>query len=142
MVEVYWNLHRQMWSIREVGGRVIFHALFVEMRHIKFVVHEGSRQTVLRQRQKFIHAFVRGILVGASALENRRRMAANNRQPGYWRGMWRVTYNPYYAGYFYIPDMNNAPIYAAPSVLMGARMVEGERRALVLMRYPGDGEEE
>ena len=60
-VEVYFNLHKRVFSIRSCRtGRVIQHAKHVHIVNPKFVVREGGRQRVLRERKKNVHAFVRG----------------------------------------------------------------------------------
>ena len=60
-VEVYFNLHKRVFSVRSVrSGRVILHTKNVHIRKPQFVVREGGRQRVLRERKKNVHAFVRG----------------------------------------------------------------------------------
>ena len=60
-VEVYFNLHKRVFSVRSVrSGRVIQHTKNVHIRNPQFVVREGGRQRVLRERKKNVHAFVRG----------------------------------------------------------------------------------
>ena len=60
-VEVYFNLHKRVFSVRSCKtGRVIHHAKDVHIVNPKFVVREGGRQRVLRERKKNVHAFVRG----------------------------------------------------------------------------------
>jgi hypothetical protein len=60
-VEVYFNLHKRVFSVRSCKtGRVIHHTKNVHIRDPQFVVREGGRQRVLRERKKNVHAFVRG----------------------------------------------------------------------------------
>ena len=60
-VEVYFNLHKHLFSVRSArSGRVILHTDKVHLRNPQFVVREGGRQRVLRERKKNVHAFVRG----------------------------------------------------------------------------------
>ena len=60
-VEVYFNLHKRVFSVRSCKtGRVIHHAKDVHINQPQFVVREGGRQRVLRERKKNVHAFVRG----------------------------------------------------------------------------------
>jgi len=62
-VEVYWNLSRNCWSIRDVAtGRIHAHADKVSVRGAQFVVQPAGRARVLRERKKNVHAFVRGEL--------------------------------------------------------------------------------
>ena len=60
-VEVYFNLHKRVFSVRSAkSGRVILHTKNVHINNPQFVVREGGRQRVLRERKKNVHAFVRG----------------------------------------------------------------------------------
>jgi len=60
-VEVYFNLHKRVFSVRSCKtGRVVHHTKNVHIRDPQFVVREGGRQRVLRERKKNVHAFVRG----------------------------------------------------------------------------------
>ena len=60
-VEVYFNLHKHVFSVRSArSGRVILHTDRVHIRNPEFVVRQGGRQRVLKERKKNVHAFVRG----------------------------------------------------------------------------------
>jgi hypothetical protein len=60
-VEVYFNLHKYLWSVRQCStGRVILHTDKVHIRDPKFVVRKAGRERVLREGKKNVHAFVRG----------------------------------------------------------------------------------
>ena len=60
-VEVYFNLHKHLYSVRSArSGRVILHTARVHIRNPQFVVRQGGRQRVLKERKKNVHAFVRG----------------------------------------------------------------------------------
>ena len=60
-VEVYFNLHKHLFSVRSArSGRVILHTAKVHIRNPEFVVRQGGRQRVLKERKKNVHAFVRG----------------------------------------------------------------------------------
>ena len=65
-VDVYRNLHNGMYSIksREAGtrGLVIAHADRVWLNDVQFVVSDAGRARVLREKKKYVHAFVRGTL--------------------------------------------------------------------------------
>ena len=65
-VDVYWNLHRRLFSIRsrERGsyGRVISHAPFLGLYNPRPVVSEAGRQRVIREGRKNVHAVIRGEL--------------------------------------------------------------------------------
>ena len=59
MPEVYRNLTRGDWSIRE-GGLVVAHRESVLIHKPRFVVQPAGRARVLREKRKNVHAFVRG----------------------------------------------------------------------------------
>ena len=98
-VEVYFNLHKRVFSIRSCKtGRVIHHAKDVHIVNPKFVVREGGRQRVLRERKKNVHAFVRGNLT--TFKDNPSRLADT------------IGYNPYkYDSFVNVTD--EAPVYKA-----------------------------
>ncbi len=65
-VDVYRNLHTGMYSIKsregDTRGLVIAHANQVWLNDVEFVVSDAGRNRVLRERKKYVHAFVRGTL--------------------------------------------------------------------------------
>jgi len=58
-VEIYFNLHKKVFSVRH-KGRVINHVESAVIRKPKFVVQAAGRAKVLREKKKNVHAFVRG----------------------------------------------------------------------------------
>ena len=60
-IEVYRNLHRDCWSVRQ-NGLVKFHCQYIYMRDCNFVVQPAGHAKVLREKKKNVHAFVRGYL--------------------------------------------------------------------------------
>ena len=79
-VEVYFNLHKKCWSIRQSGASVI-HADFVEIKEPQFVVQQGGNARVRREKRKNVHAFVRGYLTERVGIFPKNQKL--------------VTYNPY-----------------------------------------------
>ena len=79
-VEVYFNLHKMCWSIRQSGASVI-HADFVEIKEPQFVVQQGGNARVRREKRKNVHAFVRGYLTERVGIFPKNQKL--------------VTYNPY-----------------------------------------------
>lgn len=62
-VFVYFNLHKKIFSIREVSsGLVIAHARTVKLRNAFPKVSERGRQRVLEERVKNVHAGIQGYL--------------------------------------------------------------------------------
>ena len=60
-VKVYWNLHRNCYSVQQ-NGLVVCHADKVELKDVTFKVNEKGRQRVLKEGRKNVHAFVIGYL--------------------------------------------------------------------------------
>ena len=79
-VEVYRNLRKDCWSVRQ-GGRVKFHTLYAFLRDAKFKVSQAGRRRVLKEKQKNVHAFVVGLLTDPCQKIEEQYSA--------------VTYNPY-----------------------------------------------
>ena len=107
-VDVYRNLHNGMYSIksREAGtrGLVIAHADRVWLNDVQFVVSEAGRARVLREKKKYVHAFVRGTL--SSFFGMVRDVDVDLSKVGEWTHMepnyvdmlglgYNFTYNPY-----------------------------------------------
>ena len=82
-VEVYRNLHRDCWSIRQ-DGVVVAHANSVGLTNCTFKVSQAGRQRVLRDQKKNVHAKIVGTL-NANVI----------RQP------CLLIYNPYGLSYFH-----------------------------------------
>ena len=103
-VEVYRNLRDNCLSIRS-QGIVLGHAQTVRLERVNFVVQPGGRARVLREKQKNVHAFARGVLVEASVEVSE----GLDQYP-------RVSYNPYRAGHFSRSD--GSAIWQAEAVLV------------------------
>jgi hypothetical protein len=85
-VHVYFNLRTGLWSVRDPKTRkVIDHRHSLTLRSVRFVVSEASRQRVLRERRRAVHAWAVGIICEGA-------------------GSVRVTYNPYRCGTFTTED--------------------------------------
>jgi len=63
-VQVYRNLHKKCWSIRQ-DGKVLVHAGYVILRNVEFKVQPAGRQKVLDEQKKNVHAYVKGYLISA-----------------------------------------------------------------------------
>jgi hypothetical protein len=89
MVDVYWNIHKRIFSIRDVKTRlVIGHLNQLVLVNCTFRVSEAGRQRVVRTKRKNVHAVVRGNFLPGFLPAN----LADD---------WRVAkYNPYTAGCF------------------------------------------
>ena len=84
-VEVYRNLHKDCWSVRQ-RGIVRFHCSRINLKDCKFVVQPAGHAKVVREKKKNVHAFVRGTVIGEKADYAETFKEKCN--------VW-VTYNPY-----------------------------------------------
>tara|TARA_R100001244_G_scaffold29457_1_gene28645 strand:+ start:710 stop:1147 length:438 start_codon:yes stop_codon:yes gene_type:complete len=69
-VEVYKNLHRGCWSVRQ-SGIVRFHTYAIALEQCQFKVSESGRQRVLKEKRKNVHAFIKGIFIRKDDLVDR-----------------------------------------------------------------------
>lgn len=103
-VFVYWNLHKNKWSVKamegENKGRVIDHVLGLALKDATFKVSRAGRERVLREQRKNVHAGVQGELL----------------QGGDFFGMTQVTYNPYKYSTFVKKNNPEEVIRYAPKV--------------------------
>jgi len=82
-VEIYWNLHKKMYSVRDAKtGRVVAHTYQSTIKDAEFVVRQSGNRKVRETGVKNVHAFVRGELRDLDITDEA------------WD--WdRITYNPY-----------------------------------------------
>ena len=60
-VEVYFNLHRKLWSVVDLStGLVVEHVNEIAIANPVFTVQPAGRRKVIQQQRKNVHAFVRG----------------------------------------------------------------------------------
>jgi hypothetical protein len=118
MTEVYWNLHKGGYSVRE-RGRVIAHVDHIVLRDARFVVQRGGYERTVRERVKRVHAMVRGEVVAAD-------------EPRH--GSVGVTYNPYRADHFQVRESGER-IDAAGLVWFGVK----DGKPVVLASHSGMG---
>lgn len=127
-VEVYWNLHKRLFSVRalegENKGRVIEHSYGVRLIDAKFVSQPAGRERVRREGKKNVHAFVRGRLEWYAGAD-------------WWVGCVMggdctfVTYNPYKYDTF-VEVGTEEPVHEADMVLMDVMLEDGKRYPRIL----------
>ena len=83
-VRVYWNLHKNIWSIMK-KGKVIGHRDTILLKDVRFIVSQAGRNRVLKEKKKNVHAFAEGIVI-------------DNYE---YNRLDQITYNPYKFPYFY-----------------------------------------
>tara|TARA_R100000808_G_C2106983_1_gene122277 strand:+ start:523 stop:939 length:417 start_codon:yes stop_codon:yes gene_type:complete len=110
-IEVYRNLHKKCWSVRQ-AGLVKFHCSVVSLRDCVFVVQPAGHAKVIREKRKNVHAFVRGYI-------------SNNCSPAV---LDEIYYNPYKAKTFV--DFQGNPVHQAEFVELDLK--HGEPPVLAL----------
>lgn len=102
-VQVYFNLHKKCYSVRDKKTRlVIAHVNEICLGDVTFKVSEKGRQRVLASKQKNVHALVEGTILSYGAFK---------------RDMRGVEYNPYKYESF-ITRADKQPIESANEVYM------------------------
>ena len=102
-VFVYFNLHKQCWSVRQ-NGRVIAHLRKVSLINCKLKVSKAGRERVLRERKKNVHAGVQGTMVNWLDDSICDKV---------------LTYNPYkYTSFVRVEPPFTFPVYDADAVVM------------------------
>lgn len=118
VVEVYWNLHKRCFSIRDASTKlVIAYASQVMLSSVEFKVSEAGRQRVLRERRKNVHAVVRGTWIRGA-------------RPADFTEWSPVVYNPYRAGHFAMLS-HGEPIYKASHAYLETWMGKAQVSILV-----------
>lgn len=116
-VEVYFNLHKKLFSIRALEGpgkgRVIKHTPTVGLLNATFTSQKAGREKVRREGRKNVHAFVRGDLFYCRPTHFFFQFERPIRERGA-----RVTYNPYTDDSFVIDGVERTPVYEAERVSM------------------------
>ena len=104
-VLIYRNLHNGLISIKSASsGLVLGHAQSVDIAWADFVVNEAGRQRVLKDRQKNVHAYVKGLLLNTRGFKPYKGRSLG---PVYGaldtiHKATVVSYNPYKAPHFVI----------------------------------------
>lgn len=114
---VYWNLHKDCWSVK-IGKAPIQHFPQLTLSNVRFRVRRAGRERVNQERRKNVHAFAVGELV----------LGDVNRD-----GMVGVTYNPYKYETF-VEVGTELPIYGGEVVVMYSEVVDGKVKPRVICR--------
>ena len=115
-VEIYRNLHKKCYSIRQ-KGKVIAYLGFTNeliLRDVKFAVQPAGRDRVRRERKKNVHAFVRGIVMKTGGLEREgilRRCGRMVRYDPYTMDSFEATQDAPFVGW------NGDPVYEGKNVI-------------------------
>lgn len=112
MSDIYWNTHKNCWSVRQ-KGRVVAHARSLKLADCQFVVSEKGRQKVLREQKKYVHAVVRGRVVGGDFIKKAVDLPEGGEVT---LRHQQIRYNPYDCKYF--QTLDGQPVFDAASVEM------------------------
>ncbi len=83
MADVYRNLHRRCWSVRE-GGRVVDHVAEIALSGVTLRASEAARLRCLRTGSRDVHAWARGLpLVGVPRPGGAVRFSYSLDRPGF-----------------------------------------------------------
>lgn len=110
-VEVYWNLHKKIWSVRH-KGRVLGHKELVVIGDPEFAVQPAGRERVLREQRKNVHAFIRGELLPSPVCG-----VGTGEAFAHLNGWVEITYNPYKYSTF-IEKETKKPIHNADKAIL------------------------
>lgn len=123
-VEVYWNLHKHLFSVRALEGpnkgRVISHSHGITLTDVKFAVQPAGRERVRREGKKNVHAFVRGRIANSGSEDCREDFSDE-----------KITYNPYIYDTF-VNAKTKEPIFKSGRVEMDVMLGEGKRYPRIL----------
>ena len=109
-VEVYRNLHKKCWSVRNnATGHVLWHCTEVILKDVDLVVRPGGRAKVRREKRKNVHAFAKGELLYTSVGNNLKIYDS------YMENFKQILYDPYqYESFVYAES--EEPIFQADTV--------------------------
>lgn len=102
-VQVYFNLHRKVYSVRQ-GGKVVAHVREIALRDVNFLVGAAGRDRVRATGQKTVHAYVTGYVVEGGLL---------------FRDGRSVTYNPLKYDTF-VTGSDKQPIFESDKAVLFA----------------------
>lgn len=116
-VDVYFNLHKRIWSCRcRKKGLVKKHApVFIAPLGASLVVRESGRQRVLKEQRKNVHAFAR-IDHGTTSLD----LAGWTAFADDLEGGIEISYNPYKGAFFYRKDTGERLDYVASLIMLAS----------------------
>lgn len=107
-VMVYYNLNKHTFSVR-YKNKVVLHADYLKLQNVEFRVRKGGRESVLKTKEKNVHAFVIGDLIDYCQFPCENIPTEPNNKI--------VTYNPYKYDSFIYKDTEE-PVYTAKEIDM------------------------
>ena len=117
IVQVYRNLHRRCWSVRDrASRRVVGHENLIILADCTFRVSEAGRRRVLATGRKNVHAYVQG------NRDHRRKIEAAREANASQGGLFKVpvSYDPRKGPSFVRTDTGE-PVTKATLVILGSQ---------------------
>ena len=116
-VDVYWNLHKNLWSVRH-KGKVIAHMGSLALQDVTFRVQPAGRARVRKEGKKNVHAFASGTYNFPGSSELLRSVNQDHSSVL----VRRITYNPYqHESFVYTDDLT--PVHKTDRVVLSGRNV-------------------
>ncbi len=134
-VQVYKNLHKGCWSVRQ-AGKVVAHLDYICLENCNFHVGKAGRDRVRKEGSKNVHAYITGFVpcdgeatfVKEDFLEDRG-----------WR--WQeITYCPYQYDSF-VSLETGEPVHVSPMVDLDSCELFGNVMAMVRVPHPAEAVE-
>ena len=113
-VKVYWNLHKDCFSVQQ-GGLVVGHTEKIVLSGVEFRVSQAGRERVLKEQRKNVHAFITGYITCDTVV-----------------GGDAVTYNPYRFKSFVLFADTDQEVHKAKYVSMYTE--SGRGRILAILK--------
>lgn len=95
---IYYNIRKKMWSVLNSDMKLVAHTNEIYLKNVKFIVRQGGRQRVLKEKRKNVHAFIKGEIITKEEFDK-----------GDVFGYSVVTYNPYLYSTF-VHQGNKLPV--------------------------------
>ena len=134
-VQVYKNLHKGCWSVRQ-AGKVVAHLDYICLENCNFHVGKSGRDRVRKDGVKNVHAYVTGFVPNSGEATFMREDFLEDRG---WR--WQeVTYCPYQHDSF-ISLETGEPVHVSPMVDLDSCELFGNVMAMVRVPHPAEAVE-
>jgi hypothetical protein len=116
-VEVYFNVRRRLFSVRQ-NGKVVGHTQRIMLENAHFVVREAGRQRVLATGCKNVHAWVRGTPLAWTNLDTGQGLRPLGMFSHMETNLRQVIYNPRKYDSFVLVDDRTRKVEWADRVLL------------------------
>ncbi len=129
-VDVYKNLHKGCWSVRQ-SGKVVAHLDYICLKNCNFHVGNSGRDRVRKEGVKNVHAYIRGFVPSTDEVTFR---TEDDLEKKGWT--WQeITYCPYQYDSF-VSVETGLPVDVSPLVDLDSCELFGNVMAMVLTNQP------